>query len=201
LRHGGYAGSVMASVMAATERLWQRLIYALDALRARSARGRARDAEQAPERAPRAEPPLVSSRPLFALSPELLASLRATRPWCDYEDRVLWEHDAFLLDPGGDDPSYLSSDGRLLWLQRHAACVPTRARAFAALAVGAKQTGISGLRALLPERSAHAETCVQCAGSGFRAVPPDVEPRAAACELCAGLGWTSAELDLRAPLS
>ena len=199
--------------MLAIRRLWQRLFRAFDT---EAAHAEARDRGELAPHPVQGVPAtgatqLVATRSLFALSPELLAALRATRAWCDYEDRVIWEHDAFLLDPGDDAPSYLSADGRVLWLQRQTASAPTHARVFAALVMGARQTGVADLLALLPARSQQAQTCAPCGGSGFRHTGQGAESSAAnaraaqraheLCPTCAGLGWTSPELDLRAPLS
>ncbi|HEX6243597.1 MAG TPA: hypothetical protein VFZ61_21940 [Polyangiales bacterium] len=141
---------------------------------------------------------LVHAGQRFALSAALLAELRATRPFCDYEDRVSWEHDAFLLVPpalSSDLACYLSAEGELLWLTREQ-LVPTRALIYASLAAGARATGVSGLRALLPGRPAHAPDCGHCDGSGFRDPParPDETTLACVCKRCAGLGFTAPEL-------
>jgi hypothetical protein len=200
--------------MLAIRRLWQRLFHAFDA---QPVRAEPSDARQHTTRPSQHEPVsgaarLVVSRRLFQLSPELLAALRATRPWCDYEDRLSWEHDAFLLDPRDDQSCYLSADGRLLWLERQASLAATRGRALAALVVGARQTGVTELLALLPARSAAAETCAPCRGAGFRSGGPPEASRQSqthaseggaeqVCQRCAGLGWTSPELDLQASVS
>ena len=198
--------------MLAIRRLWQRLFHAFDT---QPARAEVEDAWEPTQRpAQRVPAPgaarLVASRSLFQLSPELLAGLRATRAWCDYEDRVIWEHDAFLLDPRDDEPCYLSADGRLLWLERQASLAPTRGRVLAALVAGARQTGVTELLALLPARSGPAETCAACRGAGFRpTAEQDGRGQAHAsgsdaeqvCQACAGLGWTSPELDLQASVS
>ena len=141
---------------------------------------------------------LVGSSQRFALSEALLVELRATRPFCDYEDRVSWEHDAFLLWRAPDLSGYLSADGRLLWLTAQE-LVPDAALVYASLAAGARATGVHALRALLPERSARALDCTHCGGSGFAELPPDAASTTPACVCahCAGLGFTAPEIALK----
>ena len=185
--------------MLAMRNLWQRLIRALGAPTAHAPEPTAaQQAAQAPATPPASERRIATGR-LFELSPELLAELRALRPFCDYEDRILWEHDAFPLD-GSDGPgSYLSADGRLIWRDQARSLVPTQGLVFATLVRGARHTGVHGLLALLPRRPAGANTCRGCAGSGFT-LPAGVDQAGATevCPSCAGLGWVSAALDLHA---
>jgi hypothetical protein len=99
-------------------------------------------------------------------------------------DPIEREHDAFLLDPGIGPATYLSADGRILWDDDGWGGVePALGPAYAAILVGAKKTGISDLRKLLPSRPSIAPDCSECEGTGL------FGPMSIGCSACWGLGW------------
>jgi hypothetical protein len=142
---------------------------------------------------------LVSGR-IFELTPHLLAALREYRQVRGGDD-ITEIYDAFMLDAGLGPPTYLSSDGRIIWDDDMWGVVGTRAEAVAAILVGVKKTGLIELRELLPSRPAAAADCPECSGTGrFDAHGQlqdiDGRPFSVVCMRCAGLGWTSASMVL-----
>src|SRR5215831_12915700 len=83
---------------------------------------------------------LLRSLPLFELPPELIAELRVVRDARSHDD-LTREHDAFLLDPGLGPPTYLTTDGRILWEDDTWGVRGTRADATAAIFAGIQKTG------------------------------------------------------------
>lgn len=118
------------------------------------------------------------------LSPHLLSRLRELRGHAP--DPVEAEHDAFLMDPGLGPASYITSDGRVLldcsaWDDtglREA----TEHEAIAALVVGARNTGLDALLALLPQRPTGIDPCTTCGGQRMLG-------GILLCHECHGRGW------------
>lgn len=166
-----------------------------DALLQRIRRGPS-DRGEAPRHQP--GPRVVATQPLFALSPELLAVVRADRR--AVVDDSGQRHEVFLLDPGFGPATYLTADGRVLWEDDGLWDVKaTRALAFASVRVGLRKTGVQELAALLPERTHDAVDCDECGGSGDFQVPT-AEPFSFVCMRCGGLGWRAGSLRLDEPV-
>ena len=144
---------------------------------------------------------LLISAKLFELTAEQLAALSHRRETSTADD-IVTKYDAFMLDPGLGPPTYLSSDGRIIWDDAEWWSVRgTRFDAFAALRAGADKTGIVELLQLLPARPADSAGCETCAGTGRFGADgrlQDVEGKlfSVVCNRCAGLGWTAASLNL-----
>jgi hypothetical protein len=137
---------------------------------------------------------IVSAR-IFEPSPELLAKLRIVRErWGD--DDITRAYEAFSLDGGLGPPTYLSTDGRIVWDDDVWGVIGTRGEAFAAVVAGAQKTGVPELRDLLPARESPASDCADCHATGrfdFDSELKDTEnrPFSIVCPQCAGLGWTA----------
>ena len=135
---------------------------------------------------------LITSRPYFALNDDLVARLeaaRANRRRDPLEERL----DAFMLDPGSGPTTLLTREGRIAWTDDFGSFLPTAARAYAAINVGAKKTGVSELSALLPARPSYALDCGDCAGTGWneflQASGYREESLRLVCMACGGIGW------------
>ena len=92
-------------------------------------------------------------------------------------------------------PTYLSSDGRIVWDDDISGVVGTRAEAYAAILAGVK-TGVLELRDLLPPRELSSADCSECSATGWfdaHGQLKDVHGKSFSfvCPKCAGLGWTS----------
>jgi hypothetical protein len=138
---------------------------------------------------------IVVSARIFEPSPDLIAKLRAIRDRRG-PDQITQAYDAFMLDPGLGPPTYLSSDGRIVWDDDIWGVVGTRGEAFAAILVGVKKTGVAGLRDLLPSRASSSVDCSECHATGWfdaHGQLKDMEgkPTSFVCPKCSGLGWTS----------
>lgn len=135
---------------------------------------------------------LVSAR-IFAPSVALVARLRQIRDE-DGADEITQTYDAFMLDPGLGPPTYLSSDGRIVWDDDMWGVVGTRADAFSAIRAGVGKTGVLALLELLPARKPSAINCNDCSATGWfdaHGQLKDVHGKAFSfvCPECAGLGW------------
>jgi hypothetical protein len=142
---------------------------------------------------------LVSAR-IFAPSARLVARLRQLRAERG-ADEITETYDAFMLDPGLGPPTYLSSDGRIVWDDDMWGVVGTRADAFSAIQAGVAKTGVLELLELLPGRAPSAVDCDDCSATGrFDAHGnlKDVHGKAFAvvCPKCAGLGWIAPSMGL-----
>ena len=143
---------------------------------------------------------LVVSARIFEPSEVLIARLREVERQRG-TDEVAKTHDAFLLDPGLGPPTYLSSDGRIVWDDDIWGVRGTRAEAFAAIVAGVRKTGVLELRELLPPRGSSAIDCRDCSATGrFDAQgqrkDADGKVFSIVCPKCAGLGWTESSLVL-----
>jgi hypothetical protein len=143
---------------------------------------------------------LLRSIPLFELSRQLVADLRAYRDARGRDD-FSGEHDAFLLDPGLGPPTYLTTDGRILWQDDGWGIRGTRADAFVSICAGIRKTGVGRLRELLPQRRADAVNCERCRATGrFDSDGALVDAAGRRCSLicmtCGGLGWRAPSLPL-----
>ena len=110
-----------------------------------------------------------------------------------WEDEMEREHDAFLLDPGMGPMLYLTADGRILEDMRgwdgDAVNELTEEKAYAALVIGAKKTGIAELLDLIPAAPVGAETCARCKGKRT-AEPVEGFGHELPCDACGCRGWT-----------
>ena len=136
---------------------------------------------------------VLVSRRLFDLSPSLLEALRTLRDRRGQDD-VTRMHDAFMLDPGLGPPTYLTSDGRIIWDDDGWGVVGTRGEALAAIAAGIQKTGVSHLEELMPSRPTGSMDCPDCSATGrFDAhgqlQDVDGHPFSVVCSKCSGLGW------------
>jgi hypothetical protein len=109
---------------------------------------------------------IVVSARIFELSPQLIAGLRNVQERRGSDD-ITRQYDAFMLDPGMGPPTYLSSDGRIVWDDDLWGVIGTRAEAFAAIMVGVKKTGMVELRDLLPPRGPSSVDCAECLATGW----------------------------------
>ena len=135
---------------------------------------------------------LVSTR-IFALSTALLTKLRKIRHERGTDD-ITQTYDAFMLDPGMGPPTYLSSDGRMIWDDDIWDVAGTWANAFAGIQVGSRKTGVLELRDLLPQRPSSAVDCGDCDATGWFDAHGQLKdihgkPYSLVCPKCAGLGW------------
>lgn len=138
---------------------------------------------------------IVVSARIFEPSPQLIAKLRDVQEQRGSDD-ITQAYDAFMLDPGLGPPTYLSSDGRIVWDDDIWGVIGTRAEAFAAILAGVKKTGVVELRELLPSRESSAIDCTDCSATGWfdgHGQLKDLEgkPTFLVCPMCAGLGWTA----------
>ena len=136
---------------------------------------------------------LVSAR-IFRPSTQLLAALRQLRE-ARGADEITDAYDAFLLDPGLGPPTYLTSDGRIVWDDDIWDVAGTRADAFTALLAGVRKTGLSELRELMPPRPPTSSDCAECSATGWfdahgALIDVNGRPFSIVCSKCAGLGWT-----------
>lgn len=125
--------------------------------------------------------------PRLELSRHLLEKLRARRARQPADELEL-EHDAFLLDPGLGPPTYVTSDGRILFDERWFcgdAIVEAQSQdqVIVAFVVGAKKTRIAELLELVPPRPPDGFECPECHGTRWWPQLPIV------CFLCRGRGW------------
>lgn len=142
---------------------------------------------------------LVSAR-LFQPSARLLTELRQLGPSRE-DDDIANAYDAFLLDGGLGPPTYLASDGRIVWDDDDWNVAGTRADVLCALVVGARKTGVAELRELLPARPDTATDCAACSATGWfdahgALVDIQGQPFSLVCSRCAGLGWTDPSIVL-----
>lgn len=140
---------------------------------------------------------VTASRRLFVFSPDLVARLRAA-PRAYGPDAIETAYDAFLVDPGMGPMTYLTADGRVLWcdLEWWGVAEPTVGDACAAVAIGARNTGVSELRGLLPPRPDGAPVCPHCDGTGWAMTWRAGEAvRETHCRPCDGVGWPADRTD------
>jgi len=90
---------------------------------------------------------------IFRPAPHLLATLRELRAARGDDDEITQTYDAFLLDPGLGPPTYLASDGRIVWDDDIWGVKGTLREALAAIRAGVRKTGLAELLELLPRRS------------------------------------------------
>jgi len=96
---------------------------------------------------------IVVSMRIFRPAPHLLATLRELRAARGDDDEITQTYDAFLLDPGLGPPTYLASDGRIVWDDDIWGVKGTLREALAAIRAGVRKTGLAELLELLPRRS------------------------------------------------
>ena len=136
----------------------------------------------------------------FTLSEQLLAELRAMQVRRGCRDQACVDEDAFLLDPGLGPSRYLTADGRILLDEREPHWVGDCLReatdeACGALVVGAKKTGINGLRALVPPCPETDQVCQACNGrrwwtlTSLATVTNEGGAADIVCPICNGRGW------------
>jgi len=91
---------------------------------------------------------------------------------------------------------YLTADGRVLEDSRgwdgDAVVELTGEQANAALVIGAKKTGISGLLDLLPPRPPDGKVCPKCNGTRT-AEPIEGFGQKFPCDMCGSRGWLAAD--------
>ncbi len=125
------------------------------------------------------------------MSPELVVALelyQATRSTDPIADR----YHAFMLDPGLGPPTYITSDGRLIWDEADIwRFIPTMNDALIGVAVGIEKTKIILLNTILPQKPNDAISCHTCKGTGSFEVPINNIPKRFFCKGCGSLGWTS----------
>jgi hypothetical protein len=143
---------------------------------------------------------ILVSVQLFEPTPDMLAALRERRK-SRGEDDVTATYDAFMLEPGLGPPTYLSSDGRIIWDDDIWGVVGTRGEALAAIQAGVKKTGVVELGHLLPLRPFAAADCSECSATGWFDAHGQLRDAggmafSVVCMKCAGLGWTAASLVL-----
>lgn len=138
---------------------------------------------------------IVVSARIFELSTQLIAKLRHVQERRGSDD-IAREYDAFMLDPGMGPPTYLSSDGRIVWDDDIWGVIGTRAEAFAAIMAGVRKTGLVELRDLLPSRGPSSVDCPECLATGWFDWHGQLkdfvgQSMSFVCPKCGGLGWTA----------
>lgn len=145
---------------------------------------------------------IVVSARIFKPSAQLIGKLRDIQDLRGSDD-IADTYDALMLDPGLGPPTYLSSDGRIVWDDDIWGVVGTRAEAFAAVLAGLKKTGVVELRELLPARELASVDCTDCHTTGWfdghdQLKDREGRPASFVCPKCAGLGWTGPSVVLTA---
>jgi hypothetical protein len=146
-------------------------------------------------------PSIVLSEKFFELSPEIIEALESWKTARGYIDSTEQEHRAYLLDPGLGPATYLTAEGRILWIDDGWGVEATRAFVYAAVRVGAKKTKVSQLLSLLPQAPTDASPCGECDGTGQYSAHGNLKSVSGdiiflACMHCGTLGWVSPNLDL-----
>jgi hypothetical protein len=140
---------------------------------------------------------VTKSRVLFSLPLSTLKELRAYQAKRG-PDPVADTFDAFILDPGLGAPTYITSDGCVLWedIGDWGPSPLTLRDAFFSILAGVEKTGIVSLRQVLPSQPSNSWPCVTCGGSG-RIPFGNVR---LLCGTCGGLGWCSPDINLDSPV-
>lgn len=113
------------------------------------------------------EPSVIPSEQFFDLTPEIIAALNNWKRQRGFSDSSEEEHHAYLLDPGLGPATYLTADGRVLWLDDGWDVKATRAAVYVAIRVGAAKTKVPQLLSLLPKAPPDAAPCGECDGTGL----------------------------------